>query len=122
ADAWLPLLELGGVSQLSRATFIESYLLPEYVGMAPNDKLVALSWLRDHLDQARSELEEAADEADALLELVRAAPLVRCEDGEFRPAGDVCDPDSELIRDLFGDFVQYPDRGYYARGWGRWSE
>lgn len=122
ADAWHPLLELCGVTQLSRATFIEDHLLPGYDGLEPDDKLTALGWLRDHLDQARSEFEDAEDGAQGLMEAVRTAPLVRCEDGEFRPATAVYDPGSELIRDLFGDSVHYPDRGYFARGWERWSD
>jgi sacsin len=121
ANAWQWLLELGGVSRLTRAEFIVRYLLPEYEEMGPDDKLIVLRWLRDNLDRARSELEEEGADSGDLLQAVREAPLVRCAGG-FHPAPAVYDPDSELIRDLFGDAVLSPDRTYYARGWERWSE
>jgi hypothetical protein len=116
------LLELGGISKLTRAGFIEQYLLPEYAAMGPEDKLVALRWLRDNLDRARSELEEEGADSDDIQQTVRETPLVRCEDGEFRPPPDVYDPDNEIIRDLFADSVPYPDRAYYAKGWDRWAD
>ena len=122
ADTWQRLLKLAGVSQLSRAQFIEAHLLPAYPGLGPDDKLVALRWLRDNLPRALSELEEADADPDDVLRAVRETPLVLCEDREFRPAHEVYDPDSELIRDLFVDTVPYPDRPYYAHGWERWAE
>ena len=122
ANAWMRLLELANIPQLTRAAFIARYLLPEYARIEPADKLAALRWLRDNLDRARSELEEHSNDPDEVLRAVRAAPLVRCEDRDFRPAPEVYDPDSELIRQLFGDSVAYPDRVYYTRGWDRWVE
>src|SRR5205823_3984776 len=30
-------------------------------------------------------------------------------------------PESDLIQDLFGDAVPYPDGAHYATGWNRWT-
>ena len=116
------LLELAGVTRLTRATFIEGHLLPEYPVLTPADKLTALRWLRDNLDRAQTELEDDEEAAESLREAVRAADLIRCTDGKFRSACDVYDPESELTRDLFGDAVPYPDPEYFKRGWERWKD
>ncbi|MBX3399566.1 MAG: DUF3883 domain-containing protein [Gemmataceae bacterium] len=122
ANAWVRLLELAGVPRLTRARFIEDYLLPEYPALAPADKLTALRWLRDNLDRAQTEVEDEEGAAESLREALGAAELIRCTDKEFRSAVDVYDPDSELIRDLFGDTVPYPDPEYFERGWERWKD
>lgn len=121
ANAWLRLLDLVGVDRLTRAGFIEEFLLPGYAGMDPLDKLAALRWLRDNLGQAQSELEEEGESPDALREAVQTADLIRCQDGEYRSALAVYDPESDLIQDLFGDAVPYPDGAHYAKGWDRWA-
>src|SRR5262249_24092105 len=89
---WRPLLESLGVPTLKRGTFIEGQLLPGYPGLRAEDQRRALRWLNDNLNRALSEREEEGLEPEELLEAVRQAQLVRCEDGENRPAGAVYDP------------------------------
>ena len=118
--AWQKLYRFLDVPTLNRYTFISDYLLPRYATMTAKQQLVALAWLRDHVQHAESEMEAEELDPSDLTNEVKAANLICCEGGKMLPARDVYHPKSPLVRELFGDSAVFPDMKFYAHGAERW--
>lgn len=90
---------------LNANVFIEKYLLQQYADLPRPQQLEALKYLR-----AQQEV-LAAD--TALLQLVKATPLLAGEDDRLYPAATLCFPDKEL-RELFSGHVRLLHQLYLA--------
>lgn len=120
-NAWRPLFEALGVAPLDRARLIRQFLVPKYSSLSPDDQRVALAWIRDNLELARTESIEDRDK-DLLRHELSALPLIMCEDGVPRPAAAIYDPSSKIAREVLHDEAVFPDRDFYGDGWERWLD
>ena len=105
---WRKLYTLLGVQELSRSRLIRNYILPKFIDFTVEDRQSTLIWLRDNLSQAQSENENAGN-STALIEDVRSARLITCEDGELKAPINVYQPDSKLAKSVLGNQVALPD-------------
>ena len=119
-NSWLPLYEFLGVPPLDAKTLIRSILLPRYPQLDATEKLEALSWIRDHLDSALTELDAAGGDSASLVTHLGEAPLLRAGDGEYHAARRIYDPRSEIIKDVLGEEVPTPDMRHYSGGSAHW--
>jgi sacsin len=121
---WRNLLLLLGATVLDRARLIEEALLPEYVGMTPDDQVTALEWLRDNMDAAQTELEaQAPERAEALTSAIQETPLLRSSDGALHAPAEVYMPDADVVRAVLGDTALFPDMAKsYANAQPHWLQ
>ena len=120
-DAWHSLYEALGVTPLDRAQLIRQFLVPKYASLSPDDQRVALAWIRDNLELARTASVEDRDK-DLLRRELSELPLVMCDDGVPRPAAAIYDPRSKIAREVLHDEAVFPDRNFYRDGWERWLD
>lgn len=120
--SWRRLYETLEISELSRAQFIRTILLPEYENLSPESQLKALVWLRDNLSVAQSE-ESEVTETIKLLNIVKSSELIKCTDGIIRAPADIYQPDSLLAKEILGEAAAFPDMNQvYNEERDRWQE
>lgn len=112
-----------GVKKLDTVTFLTDVLLPAYESLPPQDQFLGLQWLQENWVRIQREDEtRSPSETDGISVQVRATALIRCNDGELRPAASVYDPMSTLVKDVLGDDVPYPDTETYGIGSDQWHQ
>ena len=118
---WRNLLGLFDLEELDEPTLIEHIILPKYAELSRTDQYEALLWIHDHINSAETELAvHGANVASKFHETIAAAPLVLCTNGNFHPSNKIYDPESAIVRQVFGDTVPYPDMEFYSRGADAW--
>ena len=92
-----------GARELDFETYISDYVIPQYP-LAPEDiKLDVLRMLRGNL--------KAISQNRRLQGLLRSAPLVRCQDGEYMPGHKLCFK-KKSIDVVFADSYHHPSQTY----------
>ncbi|TAE54536.1 MAG: hypothetical protein EAZ88_08800 [Oscillatoriales cyanobacterium] len=119
---WLRLFQLLQVPVLNRARLIRECLLPEYASLAPEEQLIALAWIREHLTEAYKELEKAGEDAFSFKEELKKARLVRCSDRRLRSVELIYNPESQVIRNILGNLAAIPDMEFYSQDYPLWLE
>ena len=119
---WLRLFQLLQVPVLNRARLIRECLLPEYASFAPEEQLIALAWIREHLSEACKELKKAGEDAFSFQEELKKARLVRCSDRRLRSAELIYNPESPVIRNIVGNLAAIPDMGFYSENYSLWID
>ncbi|MEG4965120.1 hypothetical protein QUB11_00530 [Microcoleus sp. B6-A1] len=119
---WLRMFQVLQVPVLNRARLIRECLLPEYASFAPEEQLIALAWIREHLSEACKELEKAGENAVSFQEELKKARLVRCSDRRLRSAELIYHPESQVIRHILGNLAAIPDREFYLQDYPLWLE
>lgn len=119
---WLRLFQLLQVPVLNRARLIRECLLPEYASFAPEEQLIALAWIREHLNDACKELEKAGENAFSFQGELKKARLVRCSDRRLRSPELIYHPESQVIRNILGNLAAIPDMEFYSQDYPLWLE
>ncbi|MEZ5325790.1 MAG: DUF3883 domain-containing protein [Verrucomicrobiales bacterium] len=104
------LLDLLDVPVLGLPEFIQTVLLEEFSSLSEDDQSKVSEWLRLHYAQA---LKESGEERSSLEGSIANAPLIRCTDGEIYSPRAVYDPRVQVVIDVLGDSVPYPDLECY---------
>ena len=120
SGAWRPFFLFLKVPALERYTFIEKHLLPSYASLPRLRQLEAMQWLRDHLEQAETEMEQDGLDPETIRAGVTTSNLVLCENGTLKPANRVYHPECHSARELLGDAADFPDMSVYSHGRDRW--
>jgi len=119
---WLRLFQFLQVPVLNRARLIRECLLPEYASFAPEEQLIALAWIRQHLNDACKELEKAGENAFSFQEDLKKARLVRCSDRRLRSVELIYNPESQVIRNILGNLAAIPDMEFYSQDYALWLD
>ncbi|MEG3936068.1 hypothetical protein QT990_33250 [Microcoleus sp. T3_B1] len=119
---WLRLFQFLQVPVLNRARLIRECLLPEYASFAPEEQLIALAWIREHLNDACKELEKAGENAFSFQEELKKARLVRCSDRRLRSVELIYNPESQVIRNILGNLAAIPDMEFYSQDYALWLD
>jgi len=119
---WLRLFQFLQVPVLNRARLIRECLLPEYASFAPEEQLIALAWIREHLNDACKELEKARENAFSFQEELKKARLVRCSDRRLRSVELIYNPESQVIRNILGNLAAIPDMEFYSQDYALWLD
>ncbi|MEG4306272.1 sacsin N-terminal ATP-binding-like domain-containing protein [Microcoleus sp. D3_18a_C4] len=119
---WLRLFQFLQVPVLNRARLIRECLLPEYASFAPEEQLIALAWIREHLNDACKELEKAGENAFSFQEELKKARLVRCSDRRLRSVELIYNPESQVIRHILGNLAAIPDMEFYSQDYALWLD
>lgn len=114
---WKDLLVALKVQPLKVRPIILDVLLPNYSNLTKEEQLTALTWIRDHLDQA---LTEAGDEQETILSALRSAKFVLSNKDVLSECRHLYVRNDKTIRDVLGDFAVTPNESLYGRDWGRW--
>lgn len=123
SQEWKSLFDLLKVPVLDHATLIRKCLLPGYVCFDAQQQLEALEWIRDNLSTAQTQLDKQGQNSSELKKQISGTALIRCTDGNLRPASSIYTPNSyELVRQVIGDRAHTPDMHFYARGREHWLE
>ncbi|AEI63648.1 DUF3883 domain-containing protein [Corallococcus macrosporus] len=108
--SWRALLSDLEVERLSHDKLIVKILLPSYAQLSAPHQLEALMWIRDNLELAHKRAEQASPERAAdLKRALRAARLVRGNDGELHCASTLYHPREPLITNVLGATAIVPD-------------
>ncbi|HEY9693750.1 MAG TPA: hypothetical protein V6D15_16210 [Oculatellaceae cyanobacterium] len=121
-NEWLDLFQILEVPVLTRARLIEDCLLAEYLSLASDEQLIALTWIRDNLRAVKKELQHQPHEFTALQSKIKKARLVRCTDGRLRAVTSIYSPESEVVRTILGDKAAIPDLEFYSQGSALWLD
>jgi sacsin len=119
---WLRLFQFLQVPVLNRARLIRECLLPEYASFAPEEQLIALAWIREHLKDACKELEKAGENAFSFQEELKKARLVRCSDRRLRSVELIYNPENQVIRNILGNLAAIPDMEFYSQDYALWLD
>jgi sacsin len=120
-NRWRDFLEILSFPELDRPRLIQDVLLPSYVKLDPQQQYQVLSWIRDNLSAAETQLEKRDPaKAKALHTLVAEAELVRCTDGKVHPGRLTYDPASAVVRTVLGEAAWIPDMKCYEEGADSW--
>lgn len=123
SQEWKSLFDFLGVPVLDCATLIQTYLLPGYSSLSGQEQLEALVWIRDNLSAAQTHLEVEGRNSVELKRQIRAANLIRCTDGELRPANRIYTPTSyKVVHQILGDRAYMPDMAFYSEGAQHWQD
>jgi hypothetical protein len=122
SNRWLPLYELLGIPPLDAKTLIRRFILPDYPQLGGAEKLQALSWIRDHLDSALTELDALGGDSARLVAHLGEAPLILASDDKYHAPRCVYDPRSEIVKEVLGEEVPMPDMRHYLGGSTHWLE
>jgi hypothetical protein len=114
---WKDLLAGLDVKPLATRAIIEDVLLPNYATLAAPQQIIALAWIRDHLEAA---LTEAGDESDKLLGVLQSAQLVFGSDDKLHACDQLYVPHNETIKNVLGDQAITPKLSLYESDWKRW--
>lgn len=121
AHRWRSLLELLDFGELDRPRLIRDILLPAYQGLSTREQVKALSWIRDNLSTAETQLQQSnGASGEALHNAVAEAHLIRCTDGSVHPGKYVYNPEVQVIREVLGESAWIPDMSAYDRGKESW--
>ncbi len=121
AQRWRSLLELLDFGELDRPRLIRNILLPAYQSLSIRDQVKALSWIRDNLSTAETQLQQSnGASGEALHNAVAEAHLIRCTDGSLHPGKYVYNPEIQVIREVLGESAWIPDMSAYDRGKESW--
>jgi sacsin len=121
-NEWLQLFQILEVPVLTRARLIEDCLLAEYLSLASDEQLIALTWIRDNLSDAKKELQDQPHKFTALQSEIKKARLVRCTDGRLRAVTSIYSPESEVVRTIIGDKAAIPDLEFYSQDSALWLD
>ena len=114
---WKDLLVKLKVEPLKVRAIIQHVLLPNYPKLVQTGQLVALAWIRDHLEEA---LTEAGAEQDSLLSALRSTKLVLGSNGVLSECRHLYVPNNKTIQDVLGDRAVTPNNDLFGTDWNRW--
>ena len=120
SNRWLPLYEFLGVPPLDTKTLIRHFILPRYPQLDRAGKLQALSWIRDRLDTALTELDAVGTDSASLVARLGQSPLILASDDKYHAPRRVYDPRSEIVKEVLGEEVPIPDMRHYLGGSDHW--
>jgi len=115
---WKDLLLGLKIEHLKARAIIQHVLMPNYAKLAQTEQLIALVWIRDHLEGA---LTEAGAEQEVLLSALRSAALVLGSNKVLSQCRDLYIRNNKTIRDVLGDLAVAPNEELYGKDWERWS-
>ena len=102
--------------ELDRPRLIKDILLPAYQDLSAHEQVKALSWIRDNLSTAETQLQQSnGSSGEALHNAVAEAHLIRCTDGKLHPGKYVYNPEVQVIREVLGESAWIPDMSVYDR-------
>jgi Domain of unknown function (DUF3883) len=100
------------VREISRLSFLEERVLPNYDDQTPETQQDWLRWIRDEWNQL---LEECRRAEKDLVEIVSEADLVRTSSGEMHEATSCYHPENRrLVESVLGEVAHFPDMKFYA--------
>lgn len=113
-QTWKALFDTLGVKTLDRATFIQDFIIPNYVKIDNSGQLASLTWIRENYDFALKEIKKRdLEKGKEFKQLITTTPLVCCEDGYLHPIANIYDPKETVIKDILGDLAPMPNRNFY---------
>ncbi|MEA5499426.1 hypothetical protein VB834_08965 [Limnoraphis robusta Tam1] len=117
---WLKFFQVLEVPVLDKVTFIQDCLLREYPYLSDEEQLIALAWIRDNLNSIKSDLQENPSNYSQLLDKIKKARLVRCNDGRLRSPTLIYHPEREIVKTILGNQAVFPDVEFYTEELENW--
>lgn len=114
---WKELLLALKVAPLKVRAIIQHVLLPNYAKLSRTDQIIALAWIRDHLEEA---LTEAGAEQEALLSALRSSALVIGSNNVLSQCCNLYIRNDKTVREVLGDIAVSPNEDLYGKDWDRW--